>query len=396
MNRETVLEGIERQRAWLAAYGPESQDSNDFWSWSYGRWAKSLYYRSTALGSPFVAPLVLFDTFAPWTRRLVRRPASSPIALAQYADALLRTWRLTDDPRTLELAQSTLELLVESATPFRGTRAWGYPFDWETCFGTFAAGTPLITTMPYVYDAFVIAHEVTGEERFLSLARSTASACCDLFPQVDLGGGAAASAYTPHDARRVINASAYRGYVLADAGSRFGTGAWTAEASRNLRFVLREQRPDGSWPYAVDGRDDFVDNFHTCLVLKNLTRAAEAVSDLPDIRNAVCRGYSFYSSQLLDERGLPNPFAVKPRLTLQDRDLYDYAEGINLSILLEDLVDAAGPIADRLVEDLLDRWQCADGHFRTRHTVAGWNTIPYHRWAQSQTMRALSCYAERR
>lgn len=396
MRREQVLAAVEREQAWLAGYGAASQDLYDFWASGYGRWARSAYYRSAVLGSPIVAPLVLADTLAPGTRSLVRRASMFPIALAQYADALLRTWRMTGEPGALDLARGQLDLLVECGSDVGGVQSWGYPFDWQTCFGTFTQGTPLITTMPYVYDAFVIAHDVTGEAKFLELARSTALACCRLFPQVDMGDEAAASAYTPHDARRVINASAYRGYVLADAGLRFDAAEWKAEATRNLRFVLREQRPDGSWPYAVDGRDGFVDNFHTCLVLKNLTRAAESVPDLPGVRDAVHCGYAFYESHLLDDKGLPLPFAVKPRLTLYDRDLYDYAEGINLAVLLEDRVDAAGPIADRLVEDLMDRWQCPDGHFRTRHTVAGWNTIPYHRWAQSQTMRALACYAERR
>lgn len=390
------MAAIGSERAWLSGYGPASQDPYDFWATAYGKWARSVYYRNAAVGSPLVAPLVLADTLAPGTRCMVRRASTYPIALAQYADALLRTWRMTGEADALDLARDMLDLLVDSSSDLGGVRSWGYPFDWQTCFGTFTAGTPLITTMPYVYDAFVTAHDVTGEAGFLENARSTASACSDLFPQTDVGSEATASAYTPHDARRVINASAYRGYVLADAGRRFTDPEWTAEGTRNLRFVLQEQRPDGSWPYAVDGRDAFVDNFHTCLVLKNLTRAAESVPDLPDIRDAVDRGYSFYQAEFLDEEGLPVPFAVKPRLTLHDRDLYDYAEGINLAGLLEDRVSAAGAVADRLVEDLLDRWQCPDGHFRTRHTVTGWNTIPYHRWAQSQTMRALACYAERR
>jgi hypothetical protein len=194
----------------------------------------------------------------------------------------------------------------------------------------------------------------------------------------------------------VINASAYRGYVLADAGRRFGVEDWTTEACRNLRFVLQTQREDGSWPYAVDRGDDFVDNFHTCLVLKNLARATESLPTLPGLRDAISRGFEFYRSRLLDASGLPIPFAVKPRLTLYDRDLYDYAEGINLTVLLEGCESSAAATADRLVEDLVARWQCPDGHFRTRHALFGWNTVPYHRWAQSQTMRALACYAERR
>ena len=31
---------------------------------------------------------------------------------------------------------------------------WGYPFDWETRNGPMFANTPLITTLPYAYEAF--------------------------------------------------------------------------------------------------------------------------------------------------------------------------------------------------------------------------------------------------
>ena len=110
-----------------------------------------------------------------------------------------------------------------------------------------------------------------------------------------------------------------------------------------------------------------------------------------ELRAAIDKGYRFYKSHLLDDRGLPVPFARKQRLTLRRRELYDYAEGINLGLLLSDVDRDASAIAMVLLADVLERWILADGHFVTREKVFGRDTIPYHRWAQAQAFRALSC-----
>jgi len=109
------------------------------------------------------------------------------------------------------------------------------------------------------------------------------------------------------------------------------------------------------------------------------------------LREAVARGYAYYKSHLLDDRGLPIPFASSVRPTLQRRELYDYAEGINLGLLLADVDRDASAITVRLLEDVLGRWVMPDGHFVTAETICGRNTVPYHRWAQAQMFRALAC-----
>jgi hypothetical protein len=208
----------------------------------------------------------------------------------------------------------------------------------------------------------------------------------------EVAPGVEAAAYSPIDRRRVVNASAYRAFLLATAGTRFGRQDWVAAARRNLAFVIRSQRPDGSWLYAMDGKDPFIDNLHTCLVLKNLFKVWRALGD-EAARRSVAEGYAYYKEYLLDAYGLPLPFAHAQRLSLLRRDLYDYAEGINLALLLSAEDPDAGAVASRLLCEVLDRWMLDDGHFVTRETVAGRNTIPYHRWAQAQMFRALTLCA---
>ena len=87
-------------------------------------------------------------------------------------------------------------------------------------------------------------------------------------------------------------------------------------------------------------------------MLKNLVKVQANGDEAARTRSSA--GYGFYLEHLLDEDGLPLPFASRPRLTLHRRDLYDYAEGINLARLLHGDFAAARGVLARLVADLVD------------------------------------------
>jgi hypothetical protein len=374
---------------WLDAFGEWSQDPYDFWASSVGARAKTLYYRRRLLGKVAAAPFVLPDLVAPRTRALVRPRDRFPIADAHYAMGFFALARAEDDSRHIQRAQGYLEALERSRSPLFEDPAWGYPFDWPTRYGVYHSGWPLITSTPYGYEAFEAGYAASSQSGYAEMMRGVARFAAERIPVTPVGPGAEASAYTPFDRRQVVNASAYRGFLLTAGGRRFGREDWLVAARRNIAYVLQSQLDDGSWPYSTDGPDDFVDNFHTCFVLKNLVKIWTLTGD-EEVREAIEAGYGFYLDKLLDQTGRPIPFARRPRLTLHKRDLYDYAEGINLAHLLQDEIPAACGVLKSLVRDLIERWMLPDGHFVTREKVIGRNTIPYHRWAQSQTFHALA------
>src|SRR5439155_23317318 len=155
-----------------------------------------------------------------------------------------------------------------------------------------------------------------------------------------------------------------------------------ATANRNLRFVLESQNLDGSWYYAVDGARDFVDHFHTCFVLKCLAKIQRATND-SSCSLAIERGVDYYVENLFDDAGLPKPFARRPRMTVYRRELYDYAECVNLGVLVRGrFVELETPLA-AAVQDVLQRWRKDDGSFRSRQLLLGWDNVPMHRWAQA-------------
>jgi hypothetical protein len=104
---------------------------------------------------------------------------------------------------------------------------------------------------------------------------------------------------------------------------------------------------------------------------------------------AIKRGVSYYAEYLFDEKGLPKPFSSRPRLTVYKRELYDYAESLNLAVLLRGRFAKLDDLLSSVLNDVLTVWQKSDGSFRSRQLLLGWDNTPMHRWAQAQLFRSL-------
>jgi hypothetical protein len=381
---------LERFDAWLQAYGETSWDHQSYFAGPVGRRAKGLYYRNKALGVVAVAPMIFSEAFFPPARRLFWKKQRFPIADAHYAMGFSMLAKATGDERYLARATHFLEVLEATRSPGYAHYGWGYPFDWVTRNGVMTAGTPLITSTPYVWEAFEAVHNLNGRERWQSVLASIAEHAFNDIPDREIEPGVTTAGYNPVDnVGLVVNASAYRAFLLTAASVRFGREDYRAAAEGNLRFVLGAQKADGSWPYAVDGVRDFVDHFHTCFVMKALAKI-DALIDHTGCREAIERGAAFYVDHLFDEQGCPRPFAVAPRLTVYRNELYDYAECINLCTLLAGRFERLDARLASTLADLLDRWVRNDGSFRSRRLILGWDNVPMHRWAQSQIFRSLS------
>ncbi|PYU12505.1 MAG: hypothetical protein DMG37_13115 [Acidobacteria bacterium] len=252
-------------------------------------------------------------------------------------------------------------------------------------------GTPMITTLPYVYEAFAQVYAMDRDQKWLRVMRSIAEHGLKCYWDKQTGPNAASCAYTPApDAPwGVINASAYRAFLLTQAAHDFSDNRYQEAADRNLNFVLASQNEDGSWYYAVDGERDFVDHFHTCFVMKALAKI-EQLTGSTECRRAIERGVAYYVKSLFDENRLPMPFSKRPRMTVYRNELYDYAECLNLAVLLRGRFPELDAIPSRVVSDVLVRWQKSDGSFRARKLLLGWDNVPMHRWAQSQLFRSLA------
>jgi hypothetical protein len=373
---------------WLDCYGETSYDHQSFFASDVGRRAKALYYRKPLLGTLAVAPMIFCEAFLPSARRLFWKPQRLPIADAHYAMGFAFLFQVLGEYNYYRRAAHFLDVLKQTRCPRYEHYCWGYPFHWQTRRGTIREGTPLITTVPYVYEAFRQLYLIDGNPEWQEIMRSISQhALCD-YPDFETSQNASTCAYNPQplEPGGVVNASAYRAFLLTQAAVDFSEDSYRKVAGRNLNFVLESQNADGSWYYSIDGERDFVDHFHTCFVLKALAKI-EALTGNPECTRAIERGIDFYVKNLFDDRGFPKPFSRRPRLTVYRRELYDYAECINLAVLLEGRYPALDRLLLRVIN--LDEWQKPDGSFRARQLLLSWDNTPMHRWAQSQMFRSL-------
>lgn len=386
-----IESAVGRFCGWLGRFGETSYDHQSYYASKLGRAAKSLYYRRPLLGTLAVALMVFSEAFVPSARRFFWKRQRLPIADAHYAMGFAFLAETHQDDDAYRKAVHFLEVLLETSCPGYENYGWGYPFDWETRTGTIQQGTPLITTVPYVYEAFSQVYARDRDEKWRGVMRSIAEHALRDYWDKEISPGSASCGYTPapDDRCGVINASAYRAFLLTKAGIELSQPKYLEAARPNLNFVLGAQNADGSWFYAIDGTRDFVDHFHTCFVLKALAKIEELTGG-SDCRSAIERGVEYYTQHLFDSGCLPLPFSKPPRLTVYRRELYDYAECINLGVLLDGRFPKLDQTVARVIEDLLNRWQKPDGSFRARELLLGWDNVPMHRWAQSQVFRSLA------
>ena len=394
-----IWSSIVRFSSWLDASGYATYDPYDTWGTAYGKWARHLYYKKNALGTLMTAPLILMEIVLPSLRKVLVRKERYATANAQLALAFLNLHEACRHNANVESSSAAWlekarglsnELLTLSVPGYQGM-GWGYPFDWQHANGLMPKGTPHITATPYVYEVFTRLFDLTGDRHYLEVARSiTEFVFADLNDTLT-SSDAAASSYTPHDHSKVVNASAYRAFVLFDAARRFGIEEFETKAWKNLRFILQSQRDDGAWLYAIDDPSQaFIDHFHTCFVLKNLFKLNRQL-ERPEVEDAIRRGYAWYRTALFDAEDNPKSYAVAPRLQIVRLEMYDFAEAITLGTLLKDEIPEAFGLAEKLAMQLIQRHQLAAGHWVTRVYRGGVrHTLPFLRWPQAQLFLAMT------
>jgi hypothetical protein len=386
-----VAKALAKFSGWLDAYGETSWDYQSFFAGPVGGRAKALYYRHKVIGTAAVAPMIFCEAFVPPARRLFHHPIRFPIADAHYAMGFAFLYEATGDFSQLENAVHFLTELKKSRCRQFKEYCWGYPFDWVWRGGTIKRQTPLITTTPYAYEAFLKVYELNPRGEWREVLESIARHARFDIKNFKTSEAASSCSYTPFGEGGVINAAAYRAFLLTSASRVFSNDDYWRVAERNLNFVLENQNQDGSWYYAVDGVRDFIDHFHTCFVMKALAKI-HALTGHEGCLKALSKGVSYYLTNLFDEDGLPKPFAKAPRLTVYKRELYDCAECINLCMLLRDRFPRLQAILETVVREILENWIKRDGSFRSRRLHLGWDNVPMHRWGQSQMFRSLAFY----
>jgi hypothetical protein len=388
VTRECLEKSINSFISWIENFGYESYDVYDFWSSRAGISAKRLFNSNKFFASPLVGGIQILDSFLPRSRYLFAKKKRFPMSDAQLASAFLNYYHITNNIRFLEKANDLLKQLLVVATKTKHGLGWGNPYDWVTMFFEYSANSPLITVTPYCFDAFLKAYEITHEENYYKTLEQISTFVALDIREIDFKDNTTGSSYGSDDDSLIYNAIAYRSNVLLKAGLLFNNVNYIEKSRRNIDFVIKHQNQDGSWFYAKNSK--FIDNFHSCFVLKNIAQAYNYYKEdymLFSLRN----GFSFYLDNFVRPDGTLRHFYRSKYPKFRQIEFYDYAEAIKLGTFLKDIIPEAFSLSMNLSNQLINNFQTREGYFYTRINLLNFkNRIPYLRWPQAQIFNSLT------
>jgi len=313
-------------------------------------------------------------------RPVVRVPTErNAKGVALFALAMLANYRRVKTEESRQQAREMLAALLSMKIDGYSGLAWGYNFDWQSRNFFAAREMPTI-----VATAFAARALVEG-----GLYEATRSVCefikKDLPRSVDNETEVCFS-YAPNSNTRVFNASLLAAEVLASAGKSTGEPELLDLAERATRYVVNNQRPDGSWFYGADPKQSWIDNFHTAYILFSLQRIINSTSFGPQFQPALERGYEYWKNNFFLADGWPKYY---------DHGLYPadaHAAASAIVTFLEcrsldrDALKMAQTVASWTIQHLRDRRGFFYYQRRRFYTIRK----PYMRWTEAWMLYALS------
>jgi hypothetical protein len=387
------LSVYERLAAWCRARGYAGHDPFDA--------LNSRLFRATPLARSRLARLVWTQAFkrSPVSlRRLALVPAErNPKGTALFALAALARAREQGEAVAAGEAgeaRSLLEDLLASSIKTPAGAAWGYNFDWQGRAFYAPRGTPTVVPTAFAVRALAEAAALFGgraAETYTAAARAACEFILRDLRRSEEGADEVCFSYTPLDRTRVFNASLLAGEALAVVGAQTGEPELAETALAAARYVVRRQRPDGSWAYGADSYQSWADNFHTAFVLTSLARVGAACGDRdPEtaaaLRDSLARGYRFWRDGFFLADGWPKYY---------HSDAYPadaHSAGAALVALAElrgahaDADALARRVAAWAVRELFDPRGFFYYQRRRLHTVR----TPYMRWSQAWMLYGLA------
>ena len=198
-----------------------------------------------------------------------------------------------------------------------------------------------------------------------------------------------------YEERVVVNASSYAMMLYALLATRMPErrAPLLEKARRLFNFVASAQNGDGSWFYYNDtDKGNFIDCFHSCLVLKNLIKYSRLTGT--EVLSVVDRGLDYVVGNFVDsDYHLARRFTVSANPSLVKFDLYDQAELLNVLLLRH-----REPDAEKLLDAVLKHFYLPErGTFGYQIDRFGLlNKMSYLRWAVMPMTLVLSEYLKAR
>ena len=192
--------------------------------------------------------------------------------------------------------------------------------------------------------------------------------------------------YAPQTETRIFNASLLAAEVLATVGKLTDEKQLVTLAERATRYVVNNQRADGSWTYGTEAKQSWIDNFHSAYVLFSLKRIIDALPSGLDFQPSLGRGYAYWKQNFFLAEGWPKYYHDDP----YPADTHAAASAIITLLECRAFDDSASKLAQDVALWTFHKLRDQRGFFyyqrRRFYTVR----TPYMRWTQAWMLYALA------
>jgi len=320
-------------------------------------------------------------------------PKGIALLLSGYCN-LLGYHRLTgsndfgNERELLNKIEGLSDLLISLRSPLCGhASSWGYNFDWQARrLFLFPAGTPTVVVTAFCASALFKAYEITHNEKYRSVALSSADFVLNHLHRTPKDKGFLFS-YSPLEGNNTVyNASLLGTKLLSQCYHYTGNQTQFEAARESVLACTVAQNSDGSWHYGELQVQHWIDSFHTGYNLEALVTYQDLTGDT-SFSVSINKGLDFYLKNFFLPDGTPKYY--------HDRtfpvDIHAPAQLI-VTLCSSGLLEKHRALAEKVLDWTISKMQDQSGYFYYQKHRLYTNRISYMRWSNAFMFNALSLY----
>ena len=310
-------------------------------------------------------------------------PKDSTKGRGYMASGYVMLYRVTKKQEYLDKAIDCLEWLDKHKVTRFSHHSWSNHFDFAGRGGRYTKDDPIIVWTALIGHAYIEAFEVTGFDWLLRVADSVCNWILDL-PREKTERGDCIS-YLAHVQSSIHNANMLGAGILARTAKYTGSQECKRVARLAMEYSCSRQRPDGSWWYAENAANHWIDNFHTGYNVDGLKYYADATGD-DSYRKNFERGLAFYKANFFEQSGRPKYYHTRTYPV----DIQCAAQAIDTLAFVSDDDPESLTLAKLVAAWTIQNMQDRKGYFYYRQYPIMKARTPMLHWGQGTMFKALA------
>ena len=235
------------------------------------------------------------------------KKSRNPKGIALFARAYLSLYKTTGNSMYLDRAEELIQWLLENPSSGYRHLCWGYNHVWQNTIFLQDMYEPNAVVSIFAGEALLHTYEITGNDRYLSAARSVADFILLDLPVLYHSDDERAIAYVLKEVDAVVlNNQVLAGAFLAKLWRHTGESSLIETARQLINYTVNRRTEYHAWYYTYPKEKSPIthDNYHTGGILDGLIEYFEQTGDDRYLR-VYWQCLEYYQTNLFEPDGSP-------------------------------------------------------------------------------------------